>query len=47
MLVNGRSDRVLTGKYFSAAAFTPKTQRQNERQIIKRRESAAWKKDRI
>jgi hypothetical protein len=45
MLKNGKSDRVLTGKYFSASHATPKTQRQAEKQIMKQREKRAWKKE--
>jgi hypothetical protein len=45
MLVNGRSDRVLTGKFFSSSGHSPKVLRQSEKQIIKRREAITWKKE--
>lgn len=44
MLKNGRSMRVLTGKFFSASHMTPKGQRQAEKQIMRQREKRAWKK---
>jgi hypothetical protein len=47
MLVNGRSSKVHTGKFFSASAFTPKALRQAEKQIIKRRENRAWKAESV
>lgn len=45
MLKNGHSMRVLTGKFFSASHATTKKLRQAEKQIMRRREERAWKKD--